>query len=390
MKSRIAAIVLLACLLWAWTALAGQTQGGLYLMTNDSEENRILFYLRQDGGGLEFQESYVTGGLGSGTTAFSFADPLGSQSSLVMSPDGQWLFCVNAGSDEISVFRAGPQPELADRVQSGGSYPVSLAFSRGLLYVLNAGDEANLTGFRMDRSGLLSRIISSTRALDLELDDDPPDVSATPAMIGFSPGGDYLIVTLKQSRDDEEQGEILVYEMGRDDLPSAEPLSFPMEMGPVRGFAFDGWGGLVVAETQGSVSSYELGGSAGLTVITSSLDNTERETSWIVRNGSTGGFLYSANADSGTITGYATDEDGQLSLLNRSGVTAEVGRGGTRYPSSLAASLDGRYLYVLNRSTRKKEVESSVNIFAVEEDGSLDYLTGIDELATGAQGLAAY
>ena len=390
MKIRVWALALLACLLWSGAALAEQTQGGLYLMTNDPEDNQIGYYLRGDGGELTFQDSYDTGGQGSGVTEFSFSDPLGSQSSLILSPDNQWLFCVNAGSNEISVFRAGPEPVLVDRVESGGSYPVSLAFSRGLLYVLNAGGEANITGFWMDRSGILSRIISSTRSLDLEFDDDPPDVATTPAKIGFSPGGDYLIVTLKQGRENGEASEILIYEMGRDDLPSAQPRTVVSPADKAFGFAFDGWGRMVVAETAGSVSSYELGGSDGLTVITSALDNTEGETSWIVRNGPTGGFLYSANAASGTITGYASDEEGALSLLNRSGVTAEVGRSGTCYPSCLAASSDGRYLYVLNRATRQKEIESAVAVFAVAADGSLDYLSRIEDLATGAQGLAAY
>ncbi len=371
----------------AWSA---QSAGGLYLMTNDPKENLIRFYLQDEAGKTVYQNSYGTGGLGSGTTEFSTSDPLGSQSSLVLSPDNQWLFCVNAGSNDISVFRAEPDPVLVDRVESGGSYPVSLAFSRGVLYVLNAGGEANITGFRMDRSGIMSRIISSTRSLDLEFKDNPPDPGLTPAQIGFSPNGDYLIVTLKQGRTKDRTSEILIYAVGRDDLPANEPVVVLSQAEQAFGFAFDPWERLAVAETEGSVSLYELNNETGLKVLSPSLDNTERETSRIVRNGPSGRFLYTANSAGGTLTGYLTDQEGKLSLLNKGGKTADVGRRSTRYPSCLAASGDGRFLYVLNRSTRKKAVEAAVNIFAVKEDGQLDYLSEIDELPEGAQGMAAF
>ena len=378
------------CLAWTGSVRAGQTGGGLYLMTNSGEENAVRYFLKDETGELVHQGSYSTGGLGSGITDHSFFNPLGSQSSLILSPDQQWLFCVNAGSDEISVFRVGPEPELVDTAQSGGSFPVSLAFSRGVLYVLNAGGEANLTGFRVDRGGILSRIISSTRALDLEFKEEPPDTETTPAQIGFSPGGDYLIVTLKQGREADLASEILVYAVGRDDLPAAEPAVIVSQAEQAFGFAFDLWGHLAVAETGGSVSSYQITDDGGLEAISSRVRNGEEGTAWIARNGPTGRYLYAANYKSGTLTGYLSDGNGELTLLNSGGVTEDVGRSSTRYPSGLAASGDGRYLYVLNRSTRSRETESSVNVFGVEEDGQLDYLDEINDLDQTAQGLAAF
>ena len=390
MKRLFAALTIITCLAWTGPALSQQARNGMYLMTNSDKTNAVRWFQADESGEMVEQGSYSTGGKGSGTTDYSYFNPLGSQSSLVLSPDNQWLFCVNAGSNQISVFRAGPEPELMDTADSGGSYPVSLAFNRGVLYVLNAGGEANITGFRVDRSGILSEIISSGRSLDLEFEDSPPDTDATPAKIGFSPGGDYLIVTLKQSPGDQEASQILVYTVGRDDLPEDTPKAVYSQGDKAFGFAFDLWGHLAVAETEGSVSSYEITAGGGLSVISSSVRNHEEGTAWIVRNGSTGRYLYAANYSDGTLTGYLSDDSGKLTLLNSGGVTQDVGRSSTRYPSGIASSTDGRYLYVLNRGTRSKAVDSSINIFSVDGDGQLGYVDEINDLDETAQGIAGY
>jgi 6-phosphogluconolactonase len=64
----------------------------------------------------------------------------GDQGALALSAGNRWLFVVNAGSNEVSVFRVEPSGLiLVDRQPSGGSRPVSLTVDRNLLYVLNAG-----------------------------------------------------------------------------------------------------------------------------------------------------------------------------------------------------------------------------------------------------------
>jgi hypothetical protein len=71
--------------------------GTLYTLSNAASGNEVLAYDRSADGSLSFQRSYSTGGLGSGAG-------LGSQSSVILSKNHQWLFAVNAGSNEISVF----------------------------------------------------------------------------------------------------------------------------------------------------------------------------------------------------------------------------------------------------------------------------------------------
>ena len=56
---------------------------------------------------------------------------------------------VNAGSNSVSIFRTGRHGlRLVDVQPSGGTQPVSLSIRNRLVYVLNAGDGGNVSGFR--------------------------------------------------------------------------------------------------------------------------------------------------------------------------------------------------------------------------------------------------
>ena len=105
------------------------------------------------------EAAYPTGGLGQRVG-------LGSQGAVAISKDGRWLFAVNAGSNEVSVFRVKPQGlELADTVSSQGQLPISLTTHGNLLYVLNAGGSGSLAGFSIQQDGKLSFIDGSARPL---------------------------------------------------------------------------------------------------------------------------------------------------------------------------------------------------------------------------------
>jgi hypothetical protein len=144
-------------------ALAQDFVGTVFTMTNSAVGvNQIVAYGRQGDGSLALLYVVPTGGLGSGpaptSTVFgapvpATADGLGSQGSLILSPDRRFLFAVNAGSDSISCLRVGTNDLRARTASSGGVFPVSLTFradgSGGVLYVLNAGGRGNITGFRV-------------------------------------------------------------------------------------------------------------------------------------------------------------------------------------------------------------------------------------------------
>src|SRR5205814_8212319 len=93
----------------------------------------VLLYDRAAGGSLTAAASVSTGGIGTGAA-------LGNQSGITLSQNHQFLFVVNAGSDEISSFIVGSNGlALADKVWSAGRNPISLTAHDNLLYVLNAG-----------------------------------------------------------------------------------------------------------------------------------------------------------------------------------------------------------------------------------------------------------
>ena len=152
--------------------------GALFTMDNAAAANHVLAYRRSADGSLSPVGTFATGGTGTG-------GGLGNQSALILSHSGRWLFACNAGSDEISVFQVTPHGlQLTDKVGSGGRRPISLAFDRNLLYVLNAGgladDVDNITGFLFSY-GELSPLAGSTRPLSADNTD--------PAQISFSPDG---------------------------------------------------------------------------------------------------------------------------------------------------------------------------------------------------------
>ena len=92
-----------------------------------------------------------------------------------------------------------------------------------------------------------------------------------------------------------------------------------------------------------------------------------------------GRFAYSANAASGTISGFAVATDGALTLLDASGVTATVGPGNL----DLALSVNGRYLYQLRGS-------GPITALRVESDGHLTTLGVVGNMPGSVAGLAAH
>ena len=107
--------------------------GAVFTLGNSKAGNEVLAFYRGADGHLRRAGTFRTGGRGS-------SDGLGSQGALVLSSDGELLFEVDAGSNEISSFAVnGTRLRQISHVPSGGERPISLTFREGLLYVLNAG-----------------------------------------------------------------------------------------------------------------------------------------------------------------------------------------------------------------------------------------------------------
>ena len=141
---RIRAVALVLALAAAFLLLASSamaSQGALYTQTNDPNGNAVQRFDRAADGSLTPAGTFATGGAGLATLG-------GRQGAVELSGDGRYLYAVNAGSDSVSVFRAGPRRTgLIDVVGSRGVAPASVAEHHGRVYVLNSGGTPSVTAY---------------------------------------------------------------------------------------------------------------------------------------------------------------------------------------------------------------------------------------------------
>lgn len=338
--------------------------GAVYVTTNSPAGNAVLAFDRSADGTLSPAGSFPTGGTGTGAG-------LGSQGALVLSDDGQWLLAVNAGSDQLSVFRVRPDGlELTDTEASGGDMPISVTVRGRLVYVLNAGGAGNVSGLTLSPHGELSPLPGSTRPLS--------GAGVGPAQVEFSTAGDVLVVTEKMT------DRIVTYAVGGGGLAGPPAVHASAGKTPF-GFAFSGRDRLIVSEAFGgapdasAASSYLLDGGSPA-IVSPSVPTTETAACWVAVSRD-GRYAYTTNTGSGSVTGYAVGRDGALARLDADGVTASTGPGSM--PIDAGFSRDGRFLYVLGAGSR------AVHAFGFGADGSLAPVDRDAGLPAGSVGLAA-
>jgi 6-phosphogluconolactonase len=366
---------------FAQSAPSGQNAGAVYLMNNAAGGNQVMVYSRSSAGSLSFAGSYATGGSGSGVGLTVPPDPLGSQDSIIVSPNGKWVIAVNAGSNDVSVFRVVANGLLlTDRVNSGGQFPVSVAYRDGVVYVLNAAGDGNITGFRLTDAGKLHMLRGSARSLNAATPNNgsQPNILEAPGEVGFSSDGNFLVVTDKGGV--SGMGFIRVFKL-RDDLPAPQPVS-TQTAGPVPfAFTFDRFGHLVVVDAAaGSVTSYSIQRDGSLA--TNAVAHTgQAATCWIDGNSR---FIYTDNTGSGTLSGFKPMSNGGLVPLTADSIVATTGAG--TLPLDMGVSRDGRFVYSLETGVGK------IGVLQINSDGSLTNLgmSGSYPAIGGFQGIAVY
>ena len=355
--------------------------GAVYIMSNSETGNQVLIYNRAGNGTLSYSGQVATGGLGSGIGNTVPPDPLGSQNSLLLSDNGQWLFAVNAGSDEISVFKVTSNGlTLTDKIASGGSYPVSLTFSHRLLYVLNAGGDGNITGFRLNNKGQLSAIKDSSRSLQAATpaDGSQPNILEAPGQISYTPKGDFLVITDKGGV--SEDGKLLVFKVNIKGLPEEHPTVTHTANPVPFAFTFDRFGRPVVVDASaGTVTSYEIGEDGSLSTLDTAITG-QAATCWIVSNTR---YVFTDNTGSGTISAFSTSHNGKLNPVNSDGIVANTGS--DTLPLDSAISHNGQFVYSLNTGV------GQIGMFKINANGSLTSLgtVGGYSAVSGFQGIAA-
>ncbi|PYP17921.1 MAG: 3-carboxymuconate cyclase [Gemmatimonadetes bacterium] len=332
--------------------------GAVYTLTNQVAGNAVAVFNRAADGTLTAATTVATGGTGTGTG-------LGSQGAVALSADGRWLFAVNAGSNDVSVFDVGPAGlALASRAASGGTLPISLTVHGNVLYVLNAGGDGNISGFTVGSSGALTPIAGATLTLS--------GSNVGPAEVQFSPDGNRLVVTEKTTN------RLDVYAVDANGVASGRTTTASAGGTPF-GFAFGHRHELFVSEATGSASSYVLDASGNVTLVSGAVSTHRGAPCWAVVTAD-GRFGFTGNG-AGSVSAFAMAPDGAISLMDADGGTAVIGAG----VNDIALSNNSRYLYVLQVGGAQ-----AIHAFRIQADGHLTALGPIAGLPAGTRGLAAF
>jgi 6-phosphogluconolactonase len=317
----------------ASASTASPVTGYTYIDGNTAGANTIDAFARHADGSLTplAGSPFAAGGAGLGTG-------LASQGAIQATQDGRYLLAVDAGSNQISVLRvtAGGVPVLVGQpVFSGGIKPVSVTVSpSGLVYVANSGaGGSNYTGLRLGFGGSLTPIPGATYAV--------PDGSGL-GDVFFNALGNHLIGTRTGT---SEIDSFVVLPGGH--LLAAQGSPFTGQglgqlgaefspANPSQLFVSNAHNGALL----GTVSAYRDSFLGQLSPIGSSPYADGQTAPCWVEISHDGKYLFAVNTGSGTISSYAINPDGSLTLI---GSTA-INGGGADIDARL--SPDGNYLLV--------------------------------------------
>jgi 6-phosphogluconolactonase len=320
---------------------------------------------------LQEGQSFLTGGRGSGGTT----DPLGSQGSLSLSADHSFLFAVNAGSGDISVFRVhGATLVLLERVPCGGAEPVAVAQHGNLVYVVNAGGTSSVAGFRFDNNGGLSAIRGSLAFLST--------ANSGAASLSFSPDGEFLLVTEKLTNN------IDAFHVQIDGIlgpivknGSAGPGVFAVAFAP-SGVALAAETGPAGGVNASAISSYEVAANGTLSAVNASVPTLGAATCWLAITPNSK-YVYTSNSGSANISAFAIGSGGTQTPVG--GTVVGTNPAGSAN-LDLAITADGKFLYTLDCGT------GTVSIFGINNDGTLTSINDVGGLSAtaGFNGIAAF
>jgi len=342
-------------------------QGMVFVQNDDPAGNRVVAYRRSADGSLHQAGTYPTGGRG-GTLDGAVVDRLASQGSLTYDKAHRTLYVVNAGSNTVTVFGvAGDRLIRRQIINSGGTFPVSVAVHGAEVYVLNARAGGAVQGY-LSILGHLVPLHSEHRDLGLPVTTGTQEFTHTPGQVVVTPDGSSVIVTTKAAGNS-----LLVF--GRSGLAQLTEAPVVVDDAGNVPFAaaFDRFGHLAVAEAgTNAVATYAVERGHGVRLL-SRTPTGQMATCWIA---SAGRNYYLSNAGSNSLSGYHAEHDGSpVALGNTATGPATV---------DAAVAPDNRYLYVQTGKV------GAVDAFRIEPDGSLTRTSStVVPNAAGAEGIAA-
>lgn len=334
----------------------------LYTESNETSGNKIISYEIRQNGSLDRNGSVASGGIGTGA-------PLGSQGAIVLSPDHEWLFAVNAGSNSVSSFKvqANGSLSLVSTENTHGKTPVSLSMHGHFLYVLNRGSD-NIHGLLVGSDGKLKHIDGSTKPLSATAVDAP--------QISFTPGGEYVVVTEKATN---VIGTFKINNNG-----SAGWGNFNISVGHTPfGFDFARNHFMIVSNAEmggagaGTGTSYFVWNNGKIKDINGARANYQSAPCWVATT-VYGRFAYMTNTASNNISSYYVAPWGGLYLVESN--AAQTGMG----PLDIVVAANNYYVYVLNAASH------SITSYHRKFFGQLAYMDVKGDMPAPATGLATF
>ncbi|MFI5794339.1 lactonase family protein [Streptomyces sp. NPDC051677] len=350
----------------------------VFVQGNELNGNTIHVFARDGQGRLKPAGTYTTGGKG-GDQVDAPTDSLASQGSLVYDDASGMLLAVNAGSGTLTSFRVeGTTLKNRQTIDSGGSFPSSIAVRGKIAYVMNAGGEGSVQGFRITAKGLVP-IRGSVRSLGLA-NEDIPRFDTSPGEVEITPDGRNLVVTTKGNNTVE------VFPLKSNGLPAVDEPVVNKSAGNVPfAITFDASGErMLVAEAEKStVTTYRVRRDGTLKVLQQPLANGQDVLCWLERAGN---HFYGGNTGNSTVSGYGMDRHGRLALTDRVGI-ATPPSAKSQGVIDIAVTGDAKFVYVQNATS------GTVDGFRVGKNGALTKITTVEGLPafaeSGMEGIAA-
>jgi 6-phosphogluconolactonase len=313
--------------------------GHVYVNDNTAPANTIAGFDRHADGTLTPipGSPFATGGVGTGAV-------IGSQGALQLTAGGRVLLAVDPGSNDISELLVGRDGRLlqlpGQTTPSQGNEPVSIAVSRGLVYVANAGaGGSNYAGFALDRFGRLRPLSGATFPL--------PD-SAQPGDVLINSSATKLVGTRVGTSQIDSftiDGRGRLHAAAGSPYAAQGPGPFGSEFDPTdpnQVFVSNAHGGT----NAGTVSAFRDGPGGVLASIgTSPFPNNQTAPCW-VEISRDGRHLFAVNTAVPSVSSYRIRRDGSLRLI---GNTPFAGAdASTLAPEDARLSPDGSTLWIVD------------------------------------------